>query len=158
MPPQNAYLESTILSADPLELVRLLYRAASDAVRKAATHLAAGRIAERSRQISRAHAILSELLATLDHSRGGALSGRLAGLYDYMQRRLLEANIHQRPEPLAEVESLLSTLLKGWEQISANNADALPGASVGLAQEAGTYGSFFVPETAQTYPSHSWSF
>ena len=158
MPPQNAYLENTILSADPLELVRLLYRAAGDAVRNAAGHLAAGRIAERSRQINRAHAVLSELLATLDHSRGGVLSQRLAGLYDYMQRRLLEANMLQRPEPLAEVEALLSTLLQGWERIPTSSPDAFSSPSARPLPESGRYGSFFVPESAPAYPSHDWSF
>src|ERR1035438_8352606 len=87
MPLQDAYLESQVLSADPMELVRLLYRAAGDATRSASAHLAAGRIAERSRQISKAYAILLQLSASLDHARGGTVSRSLAELYDYMQRR-----------------------------------------------------------------------
>jgi len=117
MPPQDAYLESQVLTADPMELVRLLYRGAGDAVRSARAHLAGGRIAARSRQISKAHAILAQLSVTLDHARGGTLSRSLAELYDYMERRLLEANLRQKAEPLLEVESLLGTLLEGWEQI-----------------------------------------
>ena len=38
----------------------------------------------------------------------------LAGLYAYMQNRLLEANSKQTDAPLAEVESLLATLGEGW--------------------------------------------
>src|SRR5271170_3550294 len=111
--PQDAYLESRILTADPLELVRMLYRAAVDCTRRARAHLAGGRIAERSREICRALALISELSGSLDHARGGALSRNLVELYDYMQRRLLEANARQKAEPLAEVESLLATLLAG---------------------------------------------
>ncbi|HBY61333.1 MAG TPA: flagellar export chaperone FliS, partial [Solibacterales bacterium] len=37
-------------------------------------------------------------------------------LYDYMQRRLLEANARQEDAPLAEVERLLSTVRDGWEE------------------------------------------
>jgi flagellar protein FliS len=122
--PQDAYLESKILTAPPLELVRMLYGAAGDAVRKSREHLAAGRISERSREICRALAILTELTSSLDHSRGGDLSRNLAELYDYMQRRLLEANLRQKPEPLAEVQRLLATLLEGWQQIG--QADAPP--------------------------------
>ena len=33
--PQDAYLESRILTADPLELVRMLYRASVDSTRRA---------------------------------------------------------------------------------------------------------------------------
>jgi flagellar secretion chaperone FliS len=126
MPLQDAYLESQVLTADPLELVRLLYRAAGDATRSASAHLAAGRIAERSRQISKAHAILIAVVRSLDHARGGALSRSLAELYDYMQRRLLEANQRQKAEPLVEVGSLLATLLEGWDQIRNTPEHAAP--------------------------------
>ncbi|MFN7994715.1 MAG: flagellar export chaperone FliS [Bryobacteraceae bacterium] len=122
---QSVYMESTTLNADPLELVRILYRAAADATRRAREHMAATQIRERAREVGRAHAILCELSSALDHRRGGSLSRGLAELYDYMQRRLLEANVQQRPEPLAEVESLLVTLLAGWELIQPETATPL---------------------------------
>ena len=113
----DAYLESRIQSADPIQLVRLLYQGATAAVREARSRLAAGEIAERSRAISKAHAILTELTVSLDHQRGGDLSARLAQLYDYMMRRLLEANFRQMDEPLAEVLGLLATLGEAWDGI-----------------------------------------
>ena len=113
---QDAYLEERILSADPLELVRLLYQAAIAAVRDARRALATGEIAARSRSISKACDIVMELNGALDHSRGGTLSGRLAALYDYMLRRLLDANMQQSDGPLAEVLGLLSALDEAWEQ------------------------------------------
>ena len=114
---QDAYLESRVLSADPLELVRLLYEAAMDAVREGRRHLAQGEIAARSRSITRAFSIMQELIAALDHERGGEISARLAQLYDYMQRRLLEANFRQTDEPLAEVLGLLATLAEAWQGV-----------------------------------------
>jgi flagellar protein FliS len=53
----------------------------------------------------------------LDHERGGEISQRLGLLYDYMQRRLLEANMQQSDAPLAEVLGLLSTLSEAWEGV-----------------------------------------
>lgn len=146
----NAYLETRVLSADPLELVRLLYYAATSAVRDARRQLEEGAILARSRSVTKACGILTELLSVLDRERGGEIARRLAELYDYMQRRLLEANSRQADAPLAEVLGLLSTLLDAWEGI---REDAKPVAEV-------------VPETpwAQPYPaepvyaSHSWSF
>ncbi|HEY1335949.1 MAG TPA: flagellar export chaperone FliS [Bryobacteraceae bacterium] len=111
----DAYLESRILSADSLELVRLLYQGCTAAVKDARRHLAASQIAERSRAITKAWDILTELSNALDHSRGGDLSVRLAQLYDYMRRRLLEANMQQADAPLAEVLGLLATLSEAWE-------------------------------------------
>jgi flagellar secretion chaperone FliS len=125
----DAYLESRVLSADPVELVALLYQACTAAVREARAHLAEGRIAERSRAISRAHAILAELTSSLDFARGGEISERLAHLYDYMSRRILEANLQQADAPLAEVLGLLATLAEGWEGVQRELAPAAPAES-----------------------------
>jgi flagellar secretion chaperone FliS len=111
---QNVYLESRVLAADPIELVRLMYQAAIDAVRNARQRLAEGDIAGRSRSISKACDILIELNSVLDHARAGDISQRLAQLYDYMQRRLLEANMRQEDASLAEVLGLLVTLSEAW--------------------------------------------
>jgi flagellar protein FliS len=110
----DAYLESRVLAADPVELVSLLYQGAIQAVREARRHLAEGQIAERSRQINQACAIVIELATSLDHERGGEISQRLALLYDYMQRRLLQANMQQSDAPLADVLGLLTTLSEAW--------------------------------------------
>jgi flagellar protein FliS len=165
---QDAYLESRILTADPLELVRMLYRAAVDATKRPRAHLAGGRIAERSREICRAMAIISELSGSLDHTRGGALSARLAELYDYMQRRLLEANARQKAEPLAEVESLLATLLAGWEQARPASESPLGRVRKPDTERSGpdrptAYGAYapipqLMPDAAVEYSAQSWSF
>lgn len=113
---REAYLESKILSADPLELVRIMYQGALEAVAQARRCLAANDVLGRSRQISKAHSLLTELALSLNHEAGGELSRNLAELYDYMQRRLLEAHLRQSDEALAEVARLLTTLLEGWNQ------------------------------------------
>jgi flagellar protein FliS len=110
----DAYLESRVLAADPVELVNLLYQACIQAVREARCYLAAGKIAERSREINKACAIVIELATSLDHERGGDISQRLALLYDYMQRRLLQANMQQSDAPLEDVLGLLTTLSEAW--------------------------------------------
>src|ERR1022692_1975102 len=110
----DAYLESRVLAADPVELVSLLYEACTQAVREARCYLAAGQIAERSREINKACAIVIELATSLDHERGGEISQRLALLYDYMERRLLQANMQQSDAPLADVLGLLTTLSEAW--------------------------------------------
>ena len=122
----DAYLESRVLSADPVELIHLLYEAAIEAVREARRYLAEGEIAARSRSITKAYGILQELVAALDHERGGEISGRLGQLYDYMQRRLLEANFQQTDQPLAEVLGLLATLAEAWREVKREAQPAAP--------------------------------
>jgi len=109
-----AYLESEIMSADPVELIQILYKAGLEAVGQARRHLQQGDIASRSREITRASAILTELSLAVDRESGGPLSRNLIELYDYMQRLLIEANVEQSEPPLAEAGRLLATLLEAW--------------------------------------------
>jgi flagellar protein FliS len=146
----DTYLESRILAADPLELVNLLYQGCRQNVRDAREHLAAGRIGERSRAISRACEILVELAQSLDHKQARDISQRLAQLYEYMQRRLLEANMRQSDEPLAEVLGLLTTLGEAWEGVSRS---AVPEAAAGSAwPQSGAL------EPMSASVAHAWSF
>jgi flagellar protein FliS len=119
----DKYLETEVLGANPMKLVHMLYRGATEAVGAARRHLAAGEIRQRSRQITKSWEILYELGRSLDHERGGQISRRLAELYAYMQGRLLEANATQTDTPLAEVESLLITLGEAWANAKAPAAE-----------------------------------
>ncbi len=115
----DRYLEAEILSAEPVKLVGILYRAAIEAVAGARRHLLARDIQQRSRSITRASEILNQLMLSLDHSAGGELSRNLVELYAYMQTRLIDANTNQTDPPLAEVERLLGTLAEAWRTATA---------------------------------------
>ena len=109
------YLEAEVMAANPLQLVRLLYRGALDSITAARRHLRLGEIRARSVAITKAMAIVTELARSLDAERSGELSHNLAELYGYVQSLLLDANVRQSDPPLAEAEKLLSTLLEAWE-------------------------------------------
>jgi flagellar secretion chaperone FliS len=115
--PYATSLDAKVLSATPLELVNMLYQAAIEAVQAARRHLVGGEIAERGRSIGIAVGILTELNGSLDHEKGGELSTRLAALYDYVQRTLLDANFRQSDDGLREAEMLLTTLSEAWSAI-----------------------------------------
>jgi len=121
-PAGDRYLEAEVLSASPVKLVAILYRAAMETVAAARRHLRDGDIRERSRNVAKAAAILNELMRSLNHSTGGEISRNLLELYAYMQTRLIEANTGQIEAPLAEVEQLLGTLADAWRAA----APALP--------------------------------
>jgi flagellar protein FliS len=116
--PGNPYalsLEAKVLSADPVELVCLLYRGAIDAVEQARQELRAGNIESRGRAITKAMDILSELIQSLDRKQGGEFALTLLELYDYIQKLLHAAHRDQSGHPLDEAGRLLNTLLQGWE-------------------------------------------
>jgi flagellar protein FliS len=111
----NPYFEQVILSASPVELVRLMYQKAIASVTDARDHLKAGRIRERGHAINKAYAILAELLISLDAEKAPELAVNLRRLYCYMQERLIEANHTQKDGPLAETVRLLTTLADAWQ-------------------------------------------
>jgi flagellar secretion chaperone FliS len=115
----RAYLKGRVQTADPLTLVRLLYDNGLQAVKSARERLAARDIAGRSRAISKASDCLCLLIDSLSLDEGGEISRNLLALYGYMQNRLLEGNLHQSDEALAEVEGLLSTLHGAWAELAA---------------------------------------
>jgi len=119
---RQAYLETHVLSAEPMELVCLLYQHGIDAVRDAKGHLGTGDVAARSAAVSKAIGIIGELNSALDHSSGGTISRSLEQLYAYMTQRLTEANARRQAEPFAEVESLLSTLSQAWQEAKTKQA------------------------------------
>jgi len=118
---KEAYL-SNVLSADPMELVCLLYQHAESAVQDARQHLKNGDIAGRGQAISKAIGCIGELNASLDQKAAPEVSANLEKLYGYMLFRLTEANVRRQDAPLAEVESLLATLGQAWQQARAKQA------------------------------------
>ena len=156
MTAHDAYLEERVLSADPVELIRMLYRAAVEAIGTARRHLALGDIRARSAAISRTIEILAELSASLDYGRASEVSRQLDQLYDYIGGRLLEANIQQEDAPLGEALQLLETLAEAWRGV--------PGVSPVEAKPAATAPATLfawnpvVAESQPQPPTNGWSF
>ncbi|MGD1072395.1 MAG: flagellar export chaperone FliS [Bryobacteraceae bacterium] len=134
----NTYFEQMILSASPVELIRILYQQAASTVRDAREHLRGGRIAERSGSINNAYEVLTELIAALRPAEAPEIAARLCSLYCYMQRRLLEANFRQTDEPLEEVLRLLAILAQAWDATPELVSKALAPSN---RRSAGTIGS-----------------
>src|ERR1700686_4207739 len=111
----QTYIEEEILTADPVQLIQLLYPGALDSITSARRYLKLEDIRARSRAISKAMTIVTELSLSLNHAAGGDLGKNLAGLYAHTQTLLIQANVKQSDPPLAEAERLLSTLLDGWQ-------------------------------------------
>jgi flagellar protein FliS len=130
--PYTAHIEASLLTAEPIELVRTLYRGALDAVSEARACLAVSDAAGRSAAVSKAVNILRELAFSLNPASEPAMARNLLELYDYMQRRLLAAHLERSEAPLAEVASLLATLAEAWDQV-----DVPPVAESPLMQHAG---------------------
>ncbi len=119
----NAYskvgVETSIMTADPHQLILMLFDGALLQVRSAGIAMQNKDIAAKGLAISKAIEILiNGLKVSLDMNTGGDLAERLAALYDYMSSRLLYANLHSNQAALDEVTELLTTLREAWANIS----------------------------------------
>lgn len=110
---------SGVEGANPHQLVDMLMEGALDKISVAKGLLTRNEIAAKGFAISRAIAILDGLRNSLDDA-GGELTTNLNDLYDYMQRRLMDANQQNDTQPLDEVTKLLSGLRVSWNGIPEN--------------------------------------
>jgi flagellar secretion chaperone FliS len=141
----QAYTENRMLGSNPVELVIALYERAIEATQEATNCLETGDIWGRSKAVSRATNIVTELIISLDERKGASLTHNLNRLYSYMQARLLEGHVKKTSEPFQEVARLLTTLLEAWRVVAVKTAQA------SLAPENGSQ-SALVPESEMPVP------
>lgn len=117
-------VEAQATDATPHQLVQMLLDGAAARLAAAKGATAAGEIARKGELISRVIDIVDHLRAALDVEQGGELAENLNALYEYMSRRLLEANLRDEPALLDEVAGLLKELQSGWRAIAKNVTEA----------------------------------
>ncbi len=131
---RNVGTTSSVLEADPHQLILLLMSGAMDAIAVARGHLQHGQVQEKGAQIGRAIAIIDGLRASLDRSANEELTDNLDELYQYMTRRLLQANVSGKDEWLAEVMDLLREIRSAWEAIPPELRHVSPSAVDAMAR------------------------
>jgi flagellar secretion chaperone FliS len=107
-------------------LIQMLMDGALARIASARGHIQRGQIAEKGEQIGLAVSIVDGLRASLNVEKGGDIAVNLERLYDYITRRLLEANIANDDAALAEVSDLIRELKAGWDGIEAAPAGDAP--------------------------------
>jgi flagellar protein FliS len=134
----NVGLETGIAAASPHKLIVMLYDGALVALLGAKNSMAAGNIAAKGSSISKAITIIDNgLRASLDKEAGGEIAANLDALYDYMSRRLLQANLKNDAGIVDEVHRLLADLRGAWVTIGEK-----------LAQPAATSAGAAMPKAA----------
>lgn len=118
----RTYRTNAVLTASPGQLVLMLYDGVLKALAIAREGFAASpedprRIQIINEQLLKAQAILNELQSGLNMEVGGEFARTMHRLYDYHNRRLLEANLRKQLEPVVEVEKLVRELRDAWAQM-----------------------------------------
>ena len=115
-------------SADPHGLITLLMDGALERLVKARAHMLRGEVAAKGETISRCIEIIGGLRDSLDPKVDTAMVERLDSLYEYMSRRLLQANLRDDADILDEVSRLLQQLRDSWVQVASVPAARAVGA------------------------------
>ncbi|NLY19120.1 MAG: flagellar export chaperone FliS [Clostridiaceae bacterium] len=110
----DQYKENSVYTAQPEELTLMLYNGLVKFIMKAQYAISKKDIPKTHENIIKAQNIILEFMSTLD--RKYDISESLLLLYDYMHRRLIEANLHKDTDILSEVLSLSKQLRDTWEQ------------------------------------------
>lgn len=117
---QKTYVEAEVLTANPVRLIEILFDLGISTIEKARECCRTGDIVSRGRLVTKGVEVLAELANSLDFEAGGELASNYARLYDYCQRRLLEAHVKQSEPMLIEVQSLLGEIREAWQAVVSN--------------------------------------
>lgn len=113
------YQATQVSTSSPESILVMLYDGAIKFTRIAIDRLAKGDIAAKGIHISKAQAIVAELMSTLDHEAGGEQAARLEQLYIYLTNEYVTANINNSPQPLENALGILTTLRDAWVEAAA---------------------------------------
>jgi flagellar protein FliS len=112
-----AYKQSSVLTATPGQLVVMLYDGARRFLFQASSAMREGNATVAHQRLRRAEDILAELMATLDHERGGEVASRLQGLYVFFLSELGRARVEQDAGKVDFVHHQLGELREAWATV-----------------------------------------
>lgn len=110
-----AYESNKIMTATPAELTLMLYEGAIKFCNIAIVAIEKKDIEKAHINIIKVQDIITEFQATLDHKY--AVAKDFDNVYEYLQQRLLEANLKKDPEILEEVLKHLRTMRDTWKEV-----------------------------------------
>jgi len=115
---QTVNTQAQAVDASPHRLIQMLMEGGLTRLAQARGAMEREQFAMKGELIGKAIGIIGGLRGGLDIANGGELALNLDNLYDYMVRRLSEANLKNSVEPLDEVAALLRDVKAGWDAIA----------------------------------------
>lgn len=110
----NQYKENSVYTAKPEELTLMLYNGLIKFIMRGIDNIEKNKISDANTNIIKAQNIIYEFINTLDMKY--EISSSLNSIYDYMLRRLVDANIKKDKEILEEVLGFAKVLRHTWEE------------------------------------------
>ncbi|MGM0754075.1 MAG: flagellar export chaperone FliS [Bacillota bacterium] len=129
--PYAAYQNNSVNTASPGELTLMLYNGSLKFIHIAKKAMEDKNIELKNTNIQKTQAIVNELMVTLNMDL--EVSKNLMSLYDYINRRLTEANIKNDASILEEVDGLITEFRDTWKEVIKLNRQKQHGGQVGQA-------------------------
>ncbi len=111
------YQRAQVETASPTRLVIMLYEGAIRFCQLAFDAMAAKDLPVQHENLLKAQRIIAELLGSLNREKGSEVADNLARLYTHMLEQLVVANLHDQPEPVKFVQSMLRDLWASWVEV-----------------------------------------
>ncbi|ASA96919.1 MULTISPECIES: flagellar export chaperone FliS [Anoxybacillus] len=113
--PYQSYQTNAVQTASPGELTLMLYNGCLKFIAQAKKAIEEKDIEARNTNLLKAQKIIQELMVTLNMEYEVAKS--MMTMYDYIYRRLVEANIKSDMSILEEVEGYVKEFRDTWKQV-----------------------------------------
>jgi len=113
----QSYRKTNVMTADPKRLILMCYDGAIDTLKIGKQRMAERDYEGKSKAFTKAQDIINELLCALDFEKGGSVAKNLDSLYNYMLRRIIDADLKKNVGAIDEVIAMLSELKTAWEEI-----------------------------------------
>lgn len=115
-------VHSGVEAASPHRLIQMLFEGALERIAQAKGAMQQKQFARKGELLGKAVNIVGGLQGSLNDREGGELAANLDSLYDYIIRRLTQANYENKPEYLDECTQLLVEIKMAWDSIGAPQA------------------------------------
>ncbi len=126
------YKTSQVTAVDRKQLLLLVFEGGQKFLRLTRDALAQGNVTGFAEHMSRAQAIISELMGSLDYKAGGDIAVELARLYDFMIFHLTEANVKRNVKNVENVIKIFDTIANAYREVLSKPI-ALPASATAAA-------------------------
>ncbi|MBI4717467.1 MAG: flagellar export chaperone FliS [Planctomycetes bacterium] len=128
----NPYLRDAVMTATPEQLQLMLYDGAIRFATQGKEALLAKNYEQSYEKLTRAQSIITEMLAGLNYEVNRELCRRVASIYQFLHRRLVDANARRDPQAVDDALRVLRVERETWEILCDKVARARDAGSAGM--------------------------
>lgn len=111
----QAYQNNSVNTASPGELTLMLYNGCLKFIKQAKKGIEEKNFEMKNTNIQKAQKIIQELMVTIDQD--APIAKEVMPLYDFINRRLMEANVNNEVAILDEAAELVTEFRDTWKEV-----------------------------------------